>query len=44
MTVPCAEAHLGEGNDAGVHQRLYEDLLALWQVGVEGMHAVIKEG
>jgi len=37
-------AYLGDGNYAGVYQRSDEELLALWQVGVEETHAVINEG
>jgi creatinine amidohydrolase len=37
-------AYLGDGNYAGVYQRLDEEMLALWQVGVEETHAVINEG
>ncbi len=37
-------AYLGDGNYAGVYQRSDEEMLALWQVGVEETRAVIDEG
>ena len=37
-------AYLGDGNYAGVYQRSDEDMLALWQVGVEETRTVIEEG
>jgi len=37
-------AYLGDGNYAGVYQRSDEELLALWQIGVEETRAVIEEG
>ena len=37
-------AYLGDGNYAGVYQRSDEDMLALWQAGVEETRAVIEEG
>jgi len=37
-------AYLGDGNYAGVYQRSDEELLALWQIGVEDTRAVIEEG
>ncbi len=39
-----ARAYLGDGNYAGVYQRSDEELLALWQVGVEETRAVIDAG
>ena len=37
-------AYLGDGNYAGVYQRSDEEMLALWQIGVEETRAVIEEG
>ncbi len=37
-------AYLGDGNYAGVYQRSEEEMLALWQTGVEETRAVIAEG
>ena len=37
-------AYLGDGSYAGVYQRSDEEMLALWQVGVEETRAVIKDG
>ncbi len=37
-------AYLGDGNFGGLYQRAAEELLALWQVGVEETRAVIEEG
>jgi creatinine amidohydrolase len=37
-------AYLGDGNYAGVYQRSDEEMLALWQVGVEETREVIDEG
>ncbi len=37
-------AYLSDGNYAGVYQRSDEELLALWQVGVEETRAVIDNG
>ena len=37
-------AYLGDGNYAGMYQRSDEEILALWQVGVEETRAVIEEG
>jgi creatinine amidohydrolase len=37
-------AYLGDGNYAGVYQRSDEELLSLWQIGVEETRAVIQEG
>jgi creatinine amidohydrolase len=34
-------AYLGDGNYAGLYQRSDEELLALWQVGVEETRAII---
>ena len=39
----AARAYLGDGNYAGVYQRSDEDMLALWQVGVEETRAAIDE-
>ena len=39
-----ARAYLGDGNYAGVYQRSDEEMLALWQIGVEETRAVIDEG
>ncbi len=36
-------AYLGDGNYAGLYQRSDEELLALWQVGVEETRTVIDE-
>ena len=36
-----ARANLGDGNYAGVYQRSDEEMLALWQVGVEETRAII---
>ncbi len=36
-------AYLGDGNYAGVYQRSDEEMLALWQVGVEETRAIIEE-
>ena len=37
-------AYMGDGNYAGVYQRSDEDMLALWQAGVEETRAIIDEG
>ncbi len=37
-------AYLGDGNYAGVYQRSDEEMLAVWQAGVEETRAVIDEG
>jgi creatinine amidohydrolase len=37
-------AYLGDGNYAGVYQRSDEEMLGLWQVGMEETRAVIEEG
>ncbi len=37
-------AYLGDGNYAGVYQRSDEEMLALWQTGVEETRAIIDEG
>ena len=37
-------AYLGDGNYAGVYQRSDEEMLALWQTGVEETRAIIAEG
>src|SRR5512136_3481303 len=39
-----ARAYLGDGNYAGLYQRLDEDMLSLWQTGVEETRAIIDEG
>ena len=39
-----ARAYLGDGNYAGVYQRSDEEMLALWQVGVEETRAVLETG
>lgn len=36
-------AYVGDGNYGGVYQRTDEEMLALWQVGVEETRAVIEE-
>ena len=37
-------AYLGDGNYAGLYRRSDEEMLALWQVGVEETRAVMDEG
>ncbi len=37
-------AYLGDGSYAGLYQRSDEEMLAVWQVGVEETRAVINEG
>ncbi len=39
-----ARAYLGDGNYAGVYQRSDEEMLTLWQVGVEETRAIIDQG
>ncbi len=36
--------YLGDGNYAGVYQRSDEEMLAIWQTGVEETRAIIAEG
>jgi creatinine amidohydrolase len=44
MGAQATRAHLGDGNFGGYYQRPDDEMLAIWQTGVEETRALIVDG